>query len=270
MLNKDTQLCISLSARPSNIGTRFHNYLYQKLDLDFIYKAFSTTDIEAAIKGVRALGIRGCSVSMPFKESCIPFIDKLTDSAKAIDSVNTIVNDNGFLTAYNTDFLAIRQLITEHLTDPQQTVVVQGAGGMAKAVVAAFHDAGFQQLTVIARNTQSGQALAEKYGYAYQSPEHCPTADIIVNVTPIGMSGGAESDTLAFAEPLIHAAITVFDVVAFPAQTPLIKKAHALGKSVISGDRVIALQALEQFALYTGERPSDALMQEASLFSRQQ
>ena len=269
MLNKDTQLCISLSARPSNIGTRFHNYLYQKLDIDFIYKAFSTTDIEAAIKGVRALGIRGCSVSMPFKESCIPFIDKLTDSAKAIDSVNTIVNDNGFLTAYNTDFLAIRQLIAEHLTDPQQTVVVQGAGGMAKAVVAAFADAGFKQLTVVARNQQSGQALADKYHYLYQAPEHCPTADIIVNVTPMGMSGGADSDTLAFDESVIRAAKTVFDVVAFPAQTPLVIKAQELGKAVISGDRVIALQALEQFALYTGVRPNEALMQEASLFSRQ-
>ncbi|WP_241622587.1 shikimate 5-dehydrogenase [Rosenbergiella australiborealis] len=268
MLNKDTQLCISLSGRPSNIGTRFHNYLYQKLDIDFIYKAFTTNDIEAAIKGVRALGIRGCSVSMPFKESCIPFIDHLTDSAKAIDSVNTIVNDKGVLTAYNTDFLAIRQLIAENLPDNQQHVVVQGAGGMAKAVVAAFHDAGFTHLTVMARNEKSGRNLAEKYQYTYQSPEQCSPADIIVNVTPLGMSGGPDSETLAFDDALITAAKTVFDVVAFPAETPLVKRAKALGKSVISGDRVIALQALEQFALYTGVRPSDELMQEASLFSR--
>ena len=67
-LNKDTRLCISLAGRPSNIGTRFHNYLYDVLGLDFIYKAFTTTDIAAAIGGVRALGIRGCSVSMPFKQ----------------------------------------------------------------------------------------------------------------------------------------------------------------------------------------------------------
>ena len=67
-LNKDTRLCISLAGRPSNIGTRFHNHLYDVLGLDFIYKAFTTTDIAAAIGGVRALGIRGCSVSMPFKE----------------------------------------------------------------------------------------------------------------------------------------------------------------------------------------------------------
>ena len=58
-LTKDTRLCISLAARPSNIGTRFHNYLYDELGLDFIYKAFTTTDIAAAIGGVRALGIRG-------------------------------------------------------------------------------------------------------------------------------------------------------------------------------------------------------------------
>ena len=55
-LNKDTRLCISLAGRPSNIGTRFHNYLYDQLGLDFIYKAFTTTDIVAAIGGVRALG----------------------------------------------------------------------------------------------------------------------------------------------------------------------------------------------------------------------
>ena len=88
-LSKDTRLCISLAARPSNIGTRFHNYLYEQLGLDFIYKAFTTTDIAAAIGGVRALGIRGCSVSMPFKEAVIPLVDVMEDSAAAIESVNT-------------------------------------------------------------------------------------------------------------------------------------------------------------------------------------
>ena len=90
-LNKDTQVCMSLAARPGNFGTRFHNYLYDALDLDYLYKAFTTTDLTAAIGGVRALGIRGCAISMPFKEACIPLLDELDASAKAIDSVNTIV-----------------------------------------------------------------------------------------------------------------------------------------------------------------------------------
>ena len=73
-INKDTRLCMSLAGRPGNFGTRFHNYLYAELGLNFIYKAFTTADLEGAIIGVRALGIRGCAISMPFKEACIEFV----------------------------------------------------------------------------------------------------------------------------------------------------------------------------------------------------
>ncbi|BBV74030.1 hypothetical protein STW0522RAO56_00840 [Raoultella planticola] len=76
-LNKDTTVCMSLAARPSNFGTRFHNYLYDALGLDYLYKAFTTTDLASAIAGVRALGIRGCAISMPFKQDCIALVDEL-------------------------------------------------------------------------------------------------------------------------------------------------------------------------------------------------
>ena len=102
-LSKDTRLCISLAARPSNFGTRFHNYLYAELGIDFIYKAFTTTNLASAIGGVRALGIRGCSVSMPFKEDVIALVDEMDASATSIQSINTIVNDDGYLRASNTD-----------------------------------------------------------------------------------------------------------------------------------------------------------------------
>ena len=133
-LSKETRLCISLAARPSNIGTRFHNYLYDLLGLDFIYKAFTTTDIVAAIAGVRALGIRGCSVSMPFKQDVIPLVDRVEDSAQAISAVNTIVNDDGRLTASNTDYIAVQRLIDDHRLDRSQSVLILGSGGMAQAV----------------------------------------------------------------------------------------------------------------------------------------
>ena len=80
-LNRDTAICISLSGHPSNHGIKFHNYLYEKHGLDYLYKAMTTTDIEGAIAGVRALGIRGCSVSMPFKQAVIPLIDDMDHSA---------------------------------------------------------------------------------------------------------------------------------------------------------------------------------------------
>lgn len=269
LINKNTQLCMSLSARPSNFGTSFHNYLYQKLELDFIYKAFSTQNIEDAIKGIRALGIRGCAISMPFKESCIPFLDELSPSVQAIQSVNTIVNDNGYLKAYNTDYIAVAKLIEKNQLDPQAKVLVRGSGGMAKAVVAAFKNAGFAHLQVLARNAETGQKLAEQYGY--QHIQSMPAqADILVNVTPIGMAGGKEEFSLAFPEELIQQASWIFDVVAFPIETPLIKQAQQLGKPYISGGEVVALQAVEQFELYTHQRPSDELIAEAADFARSQ
>ena len=145
ILNKDMQVCISLAGRPSNIGTRFHNFLYDELGLNFVYKAFTTDDLEGAVRGIRALGIRGCSVSMPFKEAIIPLVDNLEASAVAIESVNTVVNEDGLLTASNTDYEAVAQLLAEHEVDTAQRVLVRGSGGMAKAVVAAFRGAGFDE-----------------------------------------------------------------------------------------------------------------------------
>ena len=86
LINKETVMCMSLAARPGNFGTRFHNFLYEELGLDYLYKAFRTQDIVGAIAGVRALNIRGCAISMPFKEACIPLVDELDPSAQAIDS----------------------------------------------------------------------------------------------------------------------------------------------------------------------------------------
>lgn len=268
MINKDTKLCMSLAGRPGNFGTTFHNYLYQKLGLNYIYKAFTTTDIEHAVKGVRALGIRGCAVSMPFKESCMPFLDEITPSAKAIESVNTIVNNDGHLTAYNTDYIAIAKLIEKYKLDVNASVIVRGSGGMAKAVVAAFKDSGFKNLKVLARNAQTGAHLAGLYGYTHITELDDAGADILVNVTPIGMKGGKEEFDLSFPEALIDRAKVAFDVVALPSETPLIKYATAQGKQVISGAEVIVLQGLEQFELYTGVRPDEALVAEAAAFAR--
>ncbi len=267
-LNKDTKLCISLSGRPSNIGTRFHNYLYDVLGLNFIYKAFTTADIAAAIGGVRALGIRGCSVSMPFKQDVIPLVDTVEPSAGSIHAVNTIVNDDGHLTASNTDYLAVQQLIAEHGLQPSQSVMLRGSGGMANAVGAAFRNNGFHDGTVIARNEESGRALAERLGYSYAADVGSQSADVIVNITPIGMAGGAEENDLAFATETIAKAHTVFDVVAMPSETPLIVAGRDAGVDVITGAEVIALQAAEQFVRYTGVRPSPEQIAAASAVSR--
>ncbi|WP_344992138.1 shikimate 5-dehydrogenase [Tsukamurella soli] len=267
MPNRGTTLCISLSGRPSDIGTRFHNYIYRELGLDYLYKAFTTTDLPAAIAGVRGLGIRGCAVSMPFKEAVIDLVDVMEPSAAAIESVNTIVNELGVLHAYNTDYSAVASLLRSHAVDPALPTAVHGSGGMAKAVVAALRDSGFADVTVVARNAATGTALADAYGFRYAA--EAPTGTrVLVNVTPIGMAGAPAAGDLSFPAELIASAAAVFDVVAMPPDTPLIRAARTAGAPVVTGAEVIALQAAEQFALYTGITPDAELVRRASEFSR--
>jgi shikimate dehydrogenase len=257
-LSKDTRLCMSLSGRPGQFGTRFHNHLYDQLGLDYLYKAFTTTDLPGAIGGVRALGIRGCAISMPFKEDVIALVDELDPSAKVIASVNTIVNDDGHLAAFNTDFIAVATLLREHAVPTDAPVFLRGSGGMAKAVAFALLEGGFGDGTVVARNEATGRALADATGFGWVAgPDDVPAGAVLINATPVGMAGGPEAGDLPFPEAAIDAAATVFDVVASPPETPFVARGRAAGVPVITGAEVVALQAVEQFVLYTGVRPTD-------------
>ncbi|AZA11181.1 shikimate 5-dehydrogenase [Corynebacterium gerontici] len=265
IVDRETVLCISLAARPSNHGVRFHNWLFDHYGLNYLYKAVVPVDITAAIAGVRGLDIRGAAVSMPYKQDVIRLIDALDPSAERIDAVNTIVNDDGLLTGYNTDYIAVASLLRSHDVAPEFHVAVHGSGGMANAVVAALADHGMRG-TVVARNETTGSALAQRFGwdYAAQVPEG---AQMLVNVTPLGMFGDHQ-DVQAFSDEAIARAEVIFDVVAYPVETPLIKAARAAGKPIIHGGEVVALQAAEQFKLYTGVDPSPEAVEQAEAYSQ--
>jgi shikimate dehydrogenase len=264
-INRDTQLCMSLSARPGNFGTRFQNFLYEALGLNYVYKSFTTRDLAAAIGGIRALGIRGCAISMPFKEAVIPLVDAIDASAEAIGSINTIVNDDGYLRSYNTDYIAVRKLIELHGMAADTRLALRGSGGMAKAVACAFRDAGFKVGHIVARNEVAGRRLADVSGFSWVGDMTGLSAELLINVTPIGMEGGVEADQLAFERRDVERARVVFDVVASPPETPVIRLALELGKQVVTGAEVIVLQAVEQFVLYTGVRPDDELIAQAAV-----
>ena len=265
-ITRDFALCMSLAGRPGHFGTRFQNYLYAALDLPFVYKAFTTTDIEAAIGGIRALGIRGSAISMPFKEACIPFVDALTPSAAAIGSVNPIVYDDGMLVASNTDYIAVASLLAREAVPTDAGFTLRGSGGMAKAVAAALRDGGYANGTIGSRNERTGRALAASLGFAYAA-DATPGAALLINATPLGMADGPDTETLAFTDEAIDAATVVFDVVARPADTILLRAARDRGKRVITGHDVLVLQGVEQFVLYTGHRPEPALVEAAAAFA---
>ncbi len=142
-INKDTQVCMSWRHAQVTSVHAFTTICTKRWILNYLYKAFSPTDLTQAISGVRSLGIRGCAISMPFKEACIPLVDELDASAQAIHSVNTIVNTNGHLKAYNTDYIAIARLLANYKVSPDLVFALRGSGGMAKAVACALRDAGF-------------------------------------------------------------------------------------------------------------------------------
>lgn len=266
VVDKDTVLCISLAARPGNHGNRFHNFLYAELGLNFLYKSFSSSDIAATIGGIRSLGIRGTSVSMPYKESCMPFLDRIDPSAAVIDSVNTIVNDDGVLTGYNTDYLAVRQILERAPAGADFALL--GSGGMAKACLAALVDEGFTTGTVVARNAEQGAALADRYGVQWAPRLAGLRPSLLVNATPIGMAGGPDASRLAFDEEAIAAARAVIEVVFTPVATPLVRSARAAQvRFVVTGDEILLLQAVEQFVRYTGVRPTERQVAEAEAFA---
>ncbi len=266
-IGRDTGLCMSLAARPGRFGSRFHNHLYEALGLDFVYKAFRPHDLTAAIAGMRALGVRGCGVSMPFKEACIPMLDRLDPSARAIGSVNTIVNHDGVLHGHNTDYVAVQRLVGEGGIDPATRFVLRGSGGMAKAMACALRDAGFTRGIIMARNEPAGRALADRLGYGWSDDLGDARPEMLVNATPIGMQGGAEADDVAFDRASIEASQVVVDAVALPSETRLVRSARDLGKRLVTGAEIQTVQALEQFILYTGITPEADQVAAAAAFA---
>lgn len=265
-VNKDTTVCISISSRPSNFGTTLHNAAYRSLGLNFLYKAFGTSDLQGTIAGVRALGIRGCSVSMPFKIDVLPLLDALDRAAERIGSVNTIVNDAGVLTGFNTDAFGARNRLALLGAGPETHALVLGAGGVARAVVYALHALGVERISVAARNMDriaSLQSISACEPIAWQERESV-AADLLVNATPIGMQPDPSAVPVSLER--MPSCISVMDVVTNPLISTLVDQAQSSGRNASAGFEMSLDQLTEQFRLYTGvEPPREVLLEHLKL-----
>ncbi len=255
-ISSQTRVCLSLSARPGGFGVRFHNYLYGELKLDFIYRSGTTSDLPAAIAGLRGLRIRGCGLSMPFKEQAVPLLDEVDPVARRIGAVNTIVNEDvdgaGKLVGYNTDAQAVRELLKERRVGRDSRVALAGAGGMARACAYALAELGCQGVTVLARNSAQAARLADQYGFAHGDlSDALPGYEVLINATPVGMAPDP-ADRLPFPEPVIRAARLAVESVANPARTSFVGLARDAGLALVEGFDITLMQGVEQFRLYTG------------------
>lgn len=183
LINKDTKIFCSFSTSPGNNGCTYFNTKFQQNNINAIYKSFYSNNIEGSVQAVRALGIAGFAVSMPFKVEILNYVDSVDTSAEEIGAANTITNIDGHLTAYNTDWLGVRQYFAKQI----QTLTVVGNGGFSKAVqyFCKKDNIPFKLIT-----RENWEDLSRAEGYVFNAtPVEVQTTGILVDARPFTEQG---------------------------------------------------------------------------------
>ncbi len=259
-------LCGSISHHPGPLGSLLHRAGYAALGIPFTYVPFRVTDLAAAIGGMRALGIRGFGVSMPFKREVMQHLDAIDPLAQRIGAVNTIVNEAGRLTGYNADAEGAAAALTEVTAVAGKRVVLIGAGGGARAIAHALAQRG-AHLHIVNRHHEAAEQLAAAVSGTAGELGDLHTLDrfdILIHATPLGM---ADQPGMIVAEADIPPQLVVMDIVYKPVRTALIAAATRRGARTVHGGRMLLHQAFRQFELYTGQpAPREAMTQALDQF----
>ena len=165
-----------------------HNGAFRRMGLNGVYLAFDVKNLRETLSGVRGLGIRGLSVTLPFKTEVIPFLDRVEGAAERIKAVNTIANEGGKLIGYNTDWRGALEALEEKVDLKGKKVVLLGAGGAARAIGFGLRERGCQIL-VLNRSPGRAAELAKDLRCIQRPLSSIDglEADVIVNATSIGM-----------------------------------------------------------------------------------
>ena len=237
-----------------SLSPLIHNAGYQALGIDYVYVPFQVKDLKRAIEGIRGLNIRGASVTLPYKARAIEYVDEIDRIAIATGAVNTIVNNDGVLIGYNTDYHgALRALETIALEDKKAVLV--GSGGAATAIALGLKRSG-AKLVILNRTKEKAKRLAEMFDAedsgGLEKLNEVSSADILINATPVGMWPRVEESIIP--KDLLHNKLTVFDTVYNPKETRLLAEARERGCAIIYGYKMLLYQAAVQFELFTGQQ----------------
>jgi len=264
-INSDTILFAVLGDPVSHsLGPLMHNTAFSDLGYNGVYLAFRVKDIGKAVVGIKALGIKGASITIPHKVSVMDFLDELDDTAKKIGAVNTIINRNGILTGYNSDGLGVVKALIEKTTIKDKQVVILGAGGAARAIGFAIISEG-GRVTVINRTPFKGEELARDLGADFQplSKLNKTACHILINTTPVGMM--PDIDTMPVRKQDLDKNMVVMDVVYNPLKTRLLRAAEKIGCQTIDGVSMFVYQGVFQLELWTGMKAPVEVMKKAVL-----
>jgi len=276
MINARTTICCIIGDPVEHsLSPAMHNAAYAALGLDFAYVVFRVTDVPAAVAGIRALGIRGSSVTIPHKLAVIPHLDKLDEVAGWIGSVNTIVNDGGALTGMNTDGAGAARALREAGVElAGKRVLILGSGGAARAVTLTLAGrAGVGSIQILgviepemeklAADVRDKARVAAEWGR--MEPDRLrdaiAVAEVVIHCTPVGMH--PKVDESAVPKEYWRPGLAVMDIVYNPRETRLLQEAAAAGCRTVLGFEMLLNQGILQFEAWTGRPAPAAVMRQA-------
>jgi len=239
--------------------------IYRRIDLDAL--ALDAAALPALLAAAERMGFAGVNVTYPCKQAVIPLLDELSEDARALGAVNTVLFRGGRRIGHNTDWSGFAAAFRRDLPHAaRDRVVLLGAGGAGAAVAHALLVLGAGRLAVVdvdrARADALAGSLAARFGAGRAEAVSdlaaaMAAADGVVNCTPVGM---AKHPGLPLPEALLRPGLWVADVVYFPLETELLRSARALGCRTMGGGAMAVFQAVDAFRLFTGLEPDAARM----------
>jgi shikimate dehydrogenase len=241
-----------------------HNAGFEYLKLDARYLVFDIEkkDLSKFIKQVKNENIKGFSVTVPYKEEIIKYLDKISFAAKKIGAVNTVINKNGVLIGDNTDFLgAVNAIGKKNIKN--KNILVLGAGGAARAIIYGLKKYK-AKICVINRTVQKAKNLAKYFGVKYDVIENFSKyrPDIIINTTILGMSPDYIEES-PYPKNLFEKNQIIMDIVYRPLKTKFLQDAEEKGAKIIKGDKMLFYQGILQFKMFTNLKAPKQIMKDS-------
>lgn len=262
-----------------SISPAMHNAAFKHHGIGAVYEAWETApeDLGVGVAALRSEDYLGANVTVPHKQAVMEHLDEIDELAARIGAVNTIVNQSGRLTGFNTDALGfISSLRGEAGVNVSGLkVVLIGAGGAARAAAYALADARAGELTIGNRTVERAESLAKELRetgvetVSFGISDHdflsaCNRADLIVNSTSVGMlHGPAEGESPILAD-VIPPGCIVYDMVYNPSRTPLLADAERAGAKVVGGLPMLVYQGAAAWTRWTGQDAPVEMMFEAA------
>ena len=250
-----------------------HNSAFRELDLDYTYIAYKIpkNELSYGLDALKKIKITGFNVTIPHKIDIMKFLDYMDEDSKTIGASNTVINQNGILTGYNTDMQGfLEPIMQREINIKNSNVLLFGAGGAARAIAVAFAKQNAKKITIVNRTLERGKEIKElvsKLGLNsdvinfedFDGDEN--KYDFVVNSTSIGM----KNENFPISVELIDENSVIYDIVYKPINTDLIKKAKNVNALIIYGYEMLLGQAVKSFEIWTDKKAPYDIMKKAIL-----